>query len=421
MRAVLAIMTTLFAAIHIHAAFDELASKLDAAVRVLQERLGTQGVSACVSMNGRYYAMTSGQSYLGRPITPSMVFGIGSNTKTLTALVLLRLQEEGRIDLDDAIGQYIEPHPYIDPSITVRQLLNHTSGLGEYAGGVVYRDSILTDPQRVWTAGELLPMIPSPAFAPGTSAEYCNTNYLVAGIIAERVGASPLQDLYRRLLTEPLDLDTLVLFPQDSCVGELAHRWMGGRDASNRPMQAEWSGAWAAGAALSTAYTYARLYERLFSGNVLTDVSMGEFTDVRGPARYGLGIDEDQLGGQTAYGHGGNIRGYTSSAYWIPALGAAVVVLTNDAEGRPRMVVDSIVRVLSDHVTSVDDEDPLESYDLFPGTVYDLNGTVVGTVRDHHALRSLRPGPYILRQDRGSHMMVMILPDGMWTVRQKAY
>ena len=182
------------------AAEDELRTILQNAVTSVQQREGIQGVAAGVIYPNGTWTLTAGESHPGVAIQPNMVFGIGSNTKTLTALLLLRLQEQGLVDLDDRIGPYVPASPVIDTSITIRQLLQHTSGLGEFAGGAQYRDSILANPRRIWKPSELVPMIPAPQFAPGTSWKYCNSNYLLAGMIAERVGNAPYHDLLRREL-----------------------------------------------------------------------------------------------------------------------------------------------------------------------------------------------------------------------------
>lgn len=380
-----------------HAASDELLTKkLQDAVDAVQQRLDIQGVSAAVVWNGQRYTPCAGFSFAGRPITDDMVLGIGSNTKTITAVVLLRMQEEGLLDLDDAVSMHLPPHPHIDSTITIRQLLNHTSGLGEYAGGQSYRDSVLANPRRIWKRDELFAMIPPAATAPGTTWAYCNTNYLVAGTIAEIVGGMPLHQLIARYITTPLQLDSMRLFPQDSLIGELAHRWLGGRDASAMPMMAEWSGAWAAGAVISTARQYAEFYHKLYSDIVFSTMSMEEFTSFVAPNSYGLGIRRLTVGGQIVHGHGGDIRGYTSSALWVPSLRASVIVLTNEGPGTPAAIADTIVRVLASHITSVQESADSGSVFTYPARVYDITGTYIQYVSTDNELHDLPPGMYTL-------------------------
>lgn len=402
----------------VHAADETLARKLQDAVTAVQQRLDIQGVSAAVLWNGQRYTPCAGFSFTGRAVTDDMILAIGSNTKTMTAVLLLRLQEDGLLDLDDAVSKHLPPHPRINQSITVRQLLNHTSGLGEYAGGQAYRDSVLANPRRTWQREELFAMIPPAAAAPGEAWAYCNTNYLVAGTIAEIVGGMPLHQLLARYISTPLQLDSLRLFPQDSLVGELAHRWLGGRDASATPMMAEWSGAWAAGAVISTARQYAAFYHQLFSEGVLSASSMSEFTAFVAPNSYGLGIRRLMVGGQIVYGHGGDIRGYTSSALWIPSLRASVVVLTNEGPGTPAAIADTIVRVLASHTTSVQESAATESAFTYPARVYDITGAYITTVISEEALRDHAPGMYVCVAANDQRRAIQILGHRMIGIRE---
>ena len=402
----------------VNAADEALAQKLQDAVSAVQQRLDIQGVSAAVLWNGQRYTPCAGFSFAGRAATDDMMLGIGSNTKTMTAVLLLRLQEDGLLDLDDAVSKHLPPHPRINPSITVRQLLNHTSGLGEYAGGQAYRDSVLANPRRTWQRDELFALIPPAAAAPGTAWAYCNTNYLVAGAIAEIVSGTPLHQLLARYISTPLQLDSMRLFPQDSLVGELAHRWLGGRDASATPMMAEWSGAWAAGAVISTARQYAAFYHQLFSEGVLSASSMSEFIAFVAPNSYGLGIRRLMVGGQIVYGHGGDIRGYTSSALWIPSLRASVVVLTNEGPGTPAAIADTIVRVLASHTTSVQESAEAESAFTYPARVYDITGAYITTVISEEALRELTPGMYVCVAANDQRRTIQILWQRMIGTRE---
>ena len=208
------------------------------------------------------------------------------------------------------------------------------------------------------------------------------------------------------------------LFPQDSLIGELAHRWLGGRDASATPMMAEWSGAWAAGAVISTARQYAEFYQRLFTDSVLSATSMSEFTAFVAPNSYGLGVRRLMVGGQIVYGHGGDIRGFTSSALWIPSLRASVVVLTNEGPGTPAAIADTIVRVLASHITSVQESADTGSAFTYPARVYDITGAYIATVMSEEALRDLKPGMYVCVAANDRRRTVQILGHRILGIRE---
>lgn len=374
--------------------------RLQRAVDSVQKAERIQGVCAAVMVDGELWQGAAGMSFGGRPMTPDMVLGIGSNTKTCTAITLLRLQEQGLVDLDTPIGKWFPQQPNIDGAITVRQLLNHTSGLGDYSLQP-YRDSTLANLARVWKPLELLSFIPEKQFDAGTSWSYCNTNYLLAGIIAQEVTGLSLYQLYRRELFNPLALDSARLYPDEQIVGELAHRWMGGRDASNSPMTGEWSGAWAAGAVIATAAEMAQLYDALFSGNVLNATSMAQLTRFVGPNDYGLGISQKLVTGAPVVGHTGEIRGYSSAIFRVPSLRANVVVLTNSIPSNPLAVAAAIMRVLRDVATSVNEETSHAPDITFPASVYDIEGRYVRDVHALHEVQSLQCGAYMLAAKSG--------------------
>ncbi len=319
---------------------------MQGAVDVVRQREGIQGVVAAVITPSGRWTMASGESYAGVPMRPDHVLAIGSNTKTLTTLVLMRLREQGRLNLDDRVTRFLAPMANVDTTITLRQLMHHSSGLGEYAGGPMYRDSVLARATRVWTPPELVPMIPAPQFAPGTSWTYCNSNFLIAGMIAERVGGASLTTLLHNEVTTPLGLDSTRFAPQEPLVGVLAHRWIGGQDYATRPLASEWSAAWAAGAVLSTAGEMAELYDGLFHGRVITQASLDEMLQFSGPESYGLGISRKTVGGQTVIGHTGEIRGFTSVSVWVPSISSVVVVLANAMPATPLAVADTLIREL---------------------------------------------------------------------------
>jgi len=374
--------------------------RLQRAVDSVQKAERIQGVCAAVMVDGELWQGAAGMSFGGRPMTPDMVLGIGSNTKTCTAITLLRLQEQGLVDLDTPIGKWFPQQPNIDGAITVRQLLNHTSGLGDYSLQP-YRDSTLANLTRVWKPLELLSFIPEKQFDAGTSWSYCNTNYLLAGIIAQEVTGLSLYQLYRRELFNPLALDSARLYPDEQIVGELAHRWMGGRDASNSPMTGEWSGAWAAGAVIATAAEMAQLYDALFSGNVLNATSMAQLTRFVGPNDYGLGISQKLVTGVPVVGHTGEIRGYSSAIFRVPSQRANVVVLTNSIPSNPLAVAAAIMRVLRDVATSVNEETSHALDITFPASVYDIEGRYVRDVHALHEVQSLQCGAYMLAAKSG--------------------
>ena len=150
-----------------------LASKLQNTIDSLRASNNLKGISACVIYPGvGTWKGVTGLSHSGVPINSNMEFGIGSNTKLFTGVLLLKLVQNNIIHLDDSLYEYLPTYNNIDPNITIRQLLNHTSGLYDVTSVPGYPDSILNDPNRIYTAAELMTWAGPPLFAPGTDWNY---------------------------------------------------------------------------------------------------------------------------------------------------------------------------------------------------------------------------------------------------------
>ena len=272
----------------------------------------------------------SGMSHAGNPITPGMLFGIASNTKLFTAVLLLKLSESNILHLDDSLHQYLPAYPNIDSSITIRQLLNHTSGLYDVTSVPGYPDSMLTDPNRIFTAPELMTWTGLPSFPAGTGWEYCNTNYLLAAMIAESATGKSYSQLLRDSILTPLQLDSTFLDVYEELLYPVANPWQNGFNNFAIPRTSVNSAAWAAGAMYSTSSEMIQWYRALMNGLVLQPQSFIEMTTFVGSGNYGTGISETVVNGRTVWTHGGAIwGGYSSNMMYDTETGIIICVLIN--------------------------------------------------------------------------------------------
>jgi D-alanyl-D-alanine carboxypeptidase len=305
----------------------ELQNKIDS----LRIANNLKGISASViypSM-GKWKGVT-GISHTGMPITSDMLFGIASNTKLFTSVLLLKLAENNIIQLDDSLHQYLPTFSNIDSNITIRQLLNHTSGLDDVTSVPGYPDSMLTNPNRIFTASELMTWAGPSSFTPGTGWEYCNTNYLLAGMIAESATGNSYSQLLRDSILTPLQLDSTFLDVYEPVLYTAAHPWQSGVDNNSIPRTSVNSAAWSAGAMYSTSGEMAQWYNAIMNGRVLNANSFNELTTFVGTGNYGLGVSQATVIGRTVWTHGGNIwGGYNSSMMYDPATKAIICVLIN--------------------------------------------------------------------------------------------
>jgi D-alanyl-D-alanine carboxypeptidase len=269
------------------------------------------------------WSVSSGTRELGtdRPIRPRDRVRVASNTKMFVAAVVLQLVEDGEVALDAPVEEYVPGlvagNGYDGTKITVRQLLQHTSGMADYI------EDVLADPgagDRPWQPSELVAIGLShpPLFAPGTGWAYSNTGYIVLGMIVEAVTGNDLGDEITDRLIRPLGLGSTT-YPDagDKRIrGPHAHGYYA---FPGQPVmditELEPSLPGAAGSLISTGPDLTRFVRALLSGKVLRRDLLAEMrttVPAEGPA-YGLGIREIPLPcGGVAWGHGGNMPGFDS-------------------------------------------------------------------------------------------------------------
>ncbi len=355
----------------VEAAASALGQKTAAKLqRILDKQVNDKdvaGLQAAVRLpDGEVWLGSAGVAEFdpARPIADDTQFAIASVTKTFVAALILQLAQEGQLDLDATFGRYFRDAPRKD-SVTVRQLLSHTSGIYNYwanprytriseawwkspnAGGLKARS-------HQWTYEEMLKLVKSGGFKPGKDYEYSNTNYLILGKVAESVTGQPLHKLLRRRFAKPLGLDDTIYQPAQKPRVDAAHGhwgWPGGhtdhtKDSRYVPFMAAASIADAAGAMASTARDLAEWAAALYGGNVLSAQMRAQMTDFQRPGWYGLGADVAVFAGHRAHGHRGGIRGYESSMWYFPDSGVSIVLLSNQGNWPTDPVMAKLVKAV---------------------------------------------------------------------------
>jgi D-alanyl-D-alanine carboxypeptidase len=289
----------------------------------------------------------------GAAMTPEHRFRIASVSKVFVAVVALQLVQEGWLLLDQTVEDWLPGLLPNGNAITVRQLMRHTSGLYDYLDGPFVR-GVLAEPQRRWQPAELVAYAVAHrvTFRPGAPGRwsYSNTNYVLLGMIIERVTGTSLAHELRFRIIERLDLRHTGFEPVDAAEG-LAHGYQRRRDLTELDL----SFAWAAGNMFSTAADLARFSRALFGGELLDADRMAELTTfgaTQGSGwspslRYGLGLmqerfragDEELL----AYGHSGMLGGYRTALWYLPKLDITVVVMLNEQSANPAALVAEVL------------------------------------------------------------------------------
>jgi len=275
-------------------------------------------------------------------IDPDDAYRMGSNTKTMMATLVLQLVAAKKLALTDPVEKWLPGQVPNGAAITLKMLLQHTSGLFDYTNDDRLLPSVLGKDPHQWTSQELLAIGVSnpPKFPPGTKWEYSNTNYAAIGAVLEHVTGRSLADLVRDRITRPLGLRHTYFATDGTWFG--AHVRGYEPDAVHMPAEVpaevrdlagiqhdghvdvsnnspSWGGA--AGAIVSNTEDWSRFYTALLGGKLLPAEQLAQLRDTvpvgghGNGAGYGLGIDTQQLPCGTVWGHDGGIPGYLSDNF----------------------------------------------------------------------------------------------------------
>ncbi|MFX0576165.1 serine hydrolase domain-containing protein [Nocardia nepalensis] len=313
---------------------------------------GVTGMIATLTENGKTVTLTSGVADIGTrspiPAQPPQQVRVGSISKTFVSAVVLQLVAEGKIRLDEPLETYLPGMlrgEGIDGRvITVRQILGHQSGLPDFTDDPSVDEYRAALEGRIMTpAEEIAIVLGRPAdFAPGARFEYSNSNYIVAGVLVERVTGAPYADELNRRILKPLGLDDTYL----PGPGELDIRGPHPKGYADIDgvvtdvSRIEPSVPWGAGAMVSTGNDLNRFYQALLAGQV---VPAAELKEMRAGVPmgqqdmdYGLGIGSTHLPCGAEYvGHTGGISGFLTVSGATPEGRAVTYAFTKPPNAIP--------------------------------------------------------------------------------------
>lgn len=294
------------------------------------------GAAVVVTRGGRVlYSAGRGLADLEarRPIGADTAFRLGSITKQFTAAIVLQLVAEGKISLDDPISRFFPDWPKPGAAATVRQLLNHTSGLQDFSKIPGW---IAKNRHRPFTTAELLAVsreLPARA-PPGQAWEYNNGGYVMLGAIVEKATGRAWHEAIAERITRPLGLRTVAYAVPGEVTPETA-RGYSADEGRQQPVQlSHMSVAHAAGGLAGSAGDMARWAQALHHGRV---VAPALYREMIRPARladgsaqpYGFGLRLREIRGRAAFVHGGAGSGIDTDSAYIPSEDLFVAVLAN--------------------------------------------------------------------------------------------
>ncbi|MEM7095652.1 MAG: serine hydrolase domain-containing protein [Actinomycetota bacterium] len=346
----------------------DYAAELQAALDDWRAQTGAPGAALAVIRDGEVVAdLASGTVALGgdEPVTPENYFRIASITKPMTSAVVLQLVEDGLLELDAPVtdylgGEWLGEHANAT-TITVRQLLDHTNGLIEYAfdPGFYFEAALRQD--TPFEPEEILEFLgrQDPLFEPGTAYQYETGGFVAAGLIIEEVTGNSAAEEMRSRLFEPAGAANIFLtpeeFPPEPVVNAyaraelyLALRLLPGVedagqtladgdpviDVLSGPQEVLQSAGWTGGGNEARMESVARVFAAMFDGSTMSPESIEAMTTTVLDVNYGLGIDAstedvEGYGPVTVWQHGGGVPGFRSQAGWLPDHGISYALSTS--------------------------------------------------------------------------------------------
>jgi CubicO group peptidase (beta-lactamase class C family) len=335
MRRLIAGCALVFLGVSGLSAQDPLAAAVDSIAKDVLKQTGVPSASLAVVRDGKVvYAQAYGDAKIEGHVaaTTSMRYSIGSISKQFCAGAVLLLVQDGKLSLDDPVSKYL-PDLTRASDVTIRQLLSHTSGYQDYWPQDYVMPTMLdsTTARQIVDRWAKIPL----DFDPGTRWQYSNTNYVIAGMIVEKVSGMPFFEFLRSRILNPLGIESVKnidmgRLPDSDPTGYLRYAL-----GPARPAPKEGKGwLFAAGELAMTPGDLAKWDIAMMNESLLapssyrmmeTEVLLKSGTGTG----YGLGVDVGMQNGHRAISHGGEVSGFTAQNVVFPDDHAAIVVLTN--------------------------------------------------------------------------------------------
>lgn len=280
---------------------------------------------------------------------PTTVYEIGSITKQFTSAAIMRLVDAGRIKLDDDLSKYVPQFPLQGHKVSIRQLLNHTSGIHSYTSSAEWKKTWAQDlsPDAIvgFVAKDTFD------FAPGAAYRYNNTGYVLLGMVIEKVTGQSYATHLNATFFKPLGLTQTSYCPSKTTDPTFASGYSRGADGGAVPSAyLSLTHPFSACVLCSTVGDLVKWQRALASGKVVSPSSHtlmttpGTLND-GAQIRYGFGLVPGNVLGHATIGHGGGINGFTTSSVYVPDDTLSVVVFTNFDEASPDPLANDLLRV----------------------------------------------------------------------------
>jgi CubicO group peptidase (beta-lactamase class C family) len=325
---------------------QEMAAKIDAIV---------SAYSGLYKFNGSVLVAKNGQVLISKgyglrdaatktPNDEQTIFQLGSITKQFTTAIILKLQEEKKLSIQDKLSKYFPGYPKGD-SITIENLMTHTSGIFNYTNDENFMNNEVAKPasrEKIMALFKDKPL----DFSPGTGWNYSNSGYSLLGYIIEIVTKKPYEQAVRRYIFTPLQMthsgfDFTHLTSKEKATGYFL---LDEKNTNPAPI-VDSSVSFSAGAIYSTVGDLYKWHHALETYTVLSKVQQEKaYTPVKN--HYGYGWSIDSIEGKRRVGHGGGIHGFVTNIARVPEDDLCIVILSNASDGTLGEITNSIFNAL---------------------------------------------------------------------------
>jgi D-alanyl-D-alanine carboxypeptidase len=368
----IALLSLLAAPAWAQVADKALEARVDAAVSKLMDEKRVAGAEVGIMRDGQMiFAKGYGLANieLSAPVKADTVFRIGSITKQFTATSILLLAEEKKLSVDDKLSKYFPDFPRAN-EVTLRNVLNHTSGIHNYTAaksGIDPHKDMPTD-EMVRNIQNLSPLYD---FEPGAKYSYSNSGYFLLGAIVEKMSGQPLGTFFKTRIFDKVGLSQTALDDVQEIVPGRASGYdfvRGSNGVFHNTTYASMTWPGGAGAMRSSVGDLAKWHYALFNGKVLTPASLKEMTapghfkngdvidtrsttpppsGVEPPSSYAFGLTPGTFMGQPRIGHSGSIQGFNAMINTYPQAKITIVVL-NNTDGQAAIFESAVAHAVFD-------------------------------------------------------------------------
>ncbi len=362
-----------------------LAGKLQQVLDSTAKALKMMGVSANIILgdNSVWNGYTGfGDPFVEAPINPEHLFWTASMGKLFLGATVMQLVEENKMSLDDPIGKYFNDIQYVDTNITIRELLKHRSGVKEFLSQTATAQWY-NNPDKMWTPREALETYLGPKdFAHGTSFAYSNSNFVILGMVIEKVTGNTLAQEFRSRIFNPLGMEHSYFQPQETFIENITPCWSDFNqdgifdDQSNFIHSTSFASmVFGAGAILSKSeevskFTRAVFRAELFNQSLLDE--MKQCTSVSfGPnsTGYGIATMRYKFFNKDYFGHGGDISGFTTLTIHQPETNVTLTLMVNNDRRNRAALASALIKELNAASTGIGENSATPSVSLLENPV----------------------------------------------------